>query len=153
MCCIDPQSRAGERWNHMREVCMHSGAAFRRFHLRVPVSFYGSLFLGASSGRQSCVDPSLVTQCVCEPPAAPLPCRPLSCTESPRSSAPCLTWYQVSNSPKRQSLGDFKDEITKALKLDEEEDNAVTSFFRKGFKNKTWWEEGGEEEKSTNWRS
>lgn len=39
------------------------------------------------------------------------------------------------------------------LKLDEEEDNAVTSFFRKGFKNKTWWEEAGEEEKSTNWRT
>ncbi|CAM9366030.1 unnamed protein product [Ectocarpus sp. 6 AP-2014] len=62
-------------------------------------------------------------------------------------------YKRVSNSSKRQSLGEFKDEITKALKLDEEEDNAVTSFFRKGFKNKTWWEEGGEEEKSTNWRS
>lgn len=42
---------------------------------------------------------------------------------------------------------------TSRRQLDEEEDNAVTSFFRKGFKNKTWWEEGGEEEKSTNWRS
>lgn len=39
------------------------------------------------------------------------------------------------------------------FKLDEEQDNAVTSFFRKGFKNKTWWEEGGEDEKSTNWRT
>ncbi|CAM9885170.1 unnamed protein product, partial [Ectocarpus fasciculatus] len=62
-------------------------------------------------------------------------------------------YKRVNNSAKRQSLGDFKDELTKALKLDEEEDNAVTSFFRKGFKNKTWWEEGGEEEKSTNWRT
>ena len=40
-----------------------------------------------------------------------------------------------------------------AFKLDEEPDNAVTSFFRKGFKNKTWWEEAGEEETSTNWRT
>lgn len=37
--------------------------------------------------------------------------------------------------------------------LDEEKDNAVTSFFRKGFKNKTWWEEAEEEEMSTNWRT
>ncbi len=37
--------------------------------------------------------------------------------------------------------------------LDEEEDNAVTSFFRKGFKNKTWWEEAEDEELSTNWRT
>lgn len=37
--------------------------------------------------------------------------------------------------------------------LDEEKDNAVTSFFRKGFKNKTWWEEANEEEMSTNWRT
>ncbi|CAM9095332.1 unnamed protein product [Hapterophycus canaliculatus] len=62
-------------------------------------------------------------------------------------------YKRVHNSPQRQSLGDFKDELTKALKLDEEKDNAVTSFFRKGFKNKTWWEEANDEEMSTNWRT
>lgn len=41
----------------------------------------------------------------------------------------------------------------KNKKLDEEKDNAVTSFFRKGFKNCTWWEEENELEMSTNWRS
>ena len=39
------------------------------------------------------------------------------------------------------------------LQLDEEKDNAVTSFFRKGFKNRTWWEEDSDIEESSNWRT
>ncbi|CAM9590063.1 unnamed protein product [Discosporangium mesarthrocarpum] len=52
----------------------------------------------------------------------------------------------------RQSLGDFKDVITKALRLDEDEGGAM-SFFRKGFKTKTWWEERNDLEQFDNWRT
>lgn len=62
-------------------------------------------------------------------------------------------YKRVHSSAKRQSLGEFKDELTNALQLDEEKDNAVTSFFRKGFKNRTWWEEDSDIEESANWRT
>ncbi|CAM9708052.1 unnamed protein product [Laminaria digitata] len=62
-------------------------------------------------------------------------------------------YKRVHSSAERQSLGEFKDELTNALKLDEEKDNAVTSFFRKGFKNRTWWEEDSDIEQSDNWRT
>ncbi|CAM9246163.1 unnamed protein product [Ascophyllum nodosum] len=62
-------------------------------------------------------------------------------------------YKRVQNSPVRQTLGDFKESLTNALQLNEEKEGKVASFFRKGFKNRTWWEEVSAEEASSNWRT
>lgn len=53
----------------------------------------------------------------------------------------------------RQTLGEFKDALTNSLKIGAEQDSPLISFFRKGYKTKTWWEEDLDEEESDNWRT
>jgi hypothetical protein len=47
---------------------------------------------------------------------------------------------QVAKTMARPALGEFKDILTAALKLDTDE-GQIASFFRKGYKTRTWWED------------
>lgn len=52
----------------------------------------------------------------------------------------------------RYNLGDFKEELMRAMGLNEGEDEAA-AFLRRGYKTSTWWEDALEEEVSNGWRS
>jgi len=52
----------------------------------------------------------------------------------------------------RYTLFDVKEELLRALGLEEEE-GSVMEFLRRGYKRATWWEEDFEKEESKNWRT
>lgn len=61
------------------------------------------------------------------------------------------SYRNVQSSDLRPALGEFKDTITKALKLGES--TKVAQFARSGFKSVTWWEEDKDnQELSKDWR-
>jgi hypothetical protein len=64
-------------------------------------------------------------------------------------------YRQVGKTARRLSLGEFKDVLGESLKIDAEKGNAISSFFRKGYKQRTWWEDENnwENEASDNWRT
>mmetsp|Transcript_5483 Transcript_5483/g.7720 ORF Transcript_5483/g.7720 Transcript_5483/m.7720 type:complete len:375 (-) Transcript_5483:28-1152(-) len=63
-------------------------------------------------------------------------------------------YRQVDKSAARLPLGDFKEKLTSAMQLNEGE-NKVASFFRRGYKTRTWWEDDKsfQLEASKNWRT
>ncbi|XP_047080695.1 protein LPA3-like [Lolium rigidum] len=58
----------------------------------------------------------------------------------------------VAESASRFTLGQAKDELLRVLGLQEEEGSSL-QFLRQGYKNATWWEENGDQEESTAWRT
>lgn len=57
----------------------------------------------------------------------------------------------VAEQQERYNLGGFKEELMVAMGLTEGEDEAM-KFLRRGYKTSTWWEDGLQDEVSTNWR-
>jgi len=66
------------------------------------------------------------------------------------------TFRPVSTSARRPALGEFKETITQALKIEskgEDSENKGAKFFRTGIKAITWWEEDKQrQELHTDWR-
>jgi hypothetical protein len=58
----------------------------------------------------------------------------------------------VAESIKRFTLGQTKEELLRALGLQEEEGSSM-EFLRRGYKSSTWWEEDIDLEESSTWRS
>ncbi|CAM9390906.1 unnamed protein product [Phaeothamnion confervicola] len=63
-------------------------------------------------------------------------------------------YKRVAVSTERPSLGEFKETLTASLQLgNDDKESKVASFFRKGYKTRTWWEEPNEKEIHQDWRS
>lgn len=54
---------------------------------------------------------------------------------------------------RRYGLGEFKEELMKAMGLNTEEEGSAMAFLRRGYKTSTWWEDDEDKETSTAWRS
>lgn len=63
-------------------------------------------------------------------------------------------YRRVKASPMRPPLGQFKEELTEALRVEGvlQEENSVLNFLRTGYKTTTWWEEE-RENASDDWRT
>jgi hypothetical protein len=57
------------------------------------------------------------------------------------------------DSKRRYGLGEFKEELMKAMGLNTEEEGSAMAFLRRGYKTSTWWEDDEDKETSTAWRS
>jgi len=60
-------------------------------------------------------------------------------------------YRRIQKSERRPGLGEFKVQLTEALKMGDE--GKVNTFFRQGYKTSTWWEDDEEKEESSIWRS
>jgi len=63
-------------------------------------------------------------------------------------------YRRIQGSDVRPALGEFKEQLTNALKIDGiiQDEGKVLNFLRTGYKTTTWWEEE-REEASNDWKS